>query len=443
MEQVRQSDASQGWMPLTMAQLDFWEEYSLQPDQSISTVAHCLDIEGAVSQAALIEAIVCTISEADVLSVRFHLPPGGQPLQCCAAEQAPLLMLHDLRGEADPLQAAHLMMRADVESHRDLLQPPLSAQWLLRVTERRYLWYSRGHHIVLDGYGMVLLERRCAQLYAHLLGQGEVDEPLRPFSRYVSEEQAYQRSSRCEEDRRFWRDYLDGGPGLPVLRKGEEGDMTAVQHAEVTLSEALECRLRAASSVTGIDWPDLLVMLTGLYLLRHESSLRKADELAVWLPFMSRWGSVSAHIPSLAVNILPLYLSTTDEEPLGDFLGRVASVLRRQRRHGRYRIERLATDRGLAKGTRFLFSPLINVLPFDPPTFRGCHVKRRVIATGPGDGFDLTYRGHSDGTALTLMLDADPMTLAPSVFARHRHELPAFLARALRPGALATEVACL
>ncbi|PMR73605.1 condensation domain-containing protein [Billgrantia endophytica] len=442
MEPIRQCDTSGSWLPLTLAQLDFWEEYSLQPDQSISTVAHCIDIEGAVDQAALIESITRTVTEADVLSVRFHLPSDGrQPLQRCAAEWTPNLVLRDLRGEPDPLQAAQRLMRADVEARCDLLQSPLAAQWLLRVSERRHLWYSRGHHIILDGYGMVLLERRCAQLYAHLIGRGEPGKPLKPFAHYLAEEEAYRRSQRFDEDRRFWRDYLDSSHDLSVLHKGEESDVAEERHAELALTETLERRLNAVANDTGIGWPDLLVMLTGLYLLQHQPAGHGSDALAVWLPFMSRWGSVSAYIPSLTVNILPLYVDAPGEESLGSFLNRMTNVLRRQRRHGRYRIEQFAADRGLSKGTRFLFSPLINVLPFDTPVFWGCRVERQVIATGPGDGFDLTYRGRSDGSALSLMLDADPAIVASDEYARHRRELPAFLARALSPGALTTAVA--
>lgn len=178
MGQEKRSCESRGWMPLTLAQLDFWEEYALHPDQSVSTVAHCLDIEGAVDQPALVEAITRTVHEADILSVRFREQSGrGEPQQRCDTVQAPMLELRDLHGQPAPLETARRLMREDIESRLDLMRQPLSVQWLLRVGERRYLWYSRGHHIILDGYGMVLLERRCAQLYAHLLGAG------RPVSR--------------------------------------------------------------------------------------------------------------------------------------------------------------------------------------------------------------------------------------------------------------------
>ncbi|MEX0634843.1 hypothetical protein M8494_35750 [Serratia ureilytica] len=41
------------WLPLAPAQLDFWEEHTLHPGQTLSTVAHCTELCGAVGRDAL------------------------------------------------------------------------------------------------------------------------------------------------------------------------------------------------------------------------------------------------------------------------------------------------------------------------------------------------------------------------------------------------------
>ncbi|WP_221931059.1 hypothetical protein [Telmatospirillum sp. J64-1] len=97
------------WLPLTLAQLDFWEEFILNPGRPLSTVAHCLDFQGEVNQDALCQAISRTAREADVLSVRFHVPPGATvPLQQCDPDRAPMPKLLDLRGCDDPLSESPL-----------------------------------------------------------------------------------------------------------------------------------------------------------------------------------------------------------------------------------------------------------------------------------------------------------------------------------------------
>ena len=95
------------------------------------------------------------------------------------------------------------------------------------------------------------------------------------------------------------------------------------------------------------------------------------------------------------------------ENPV-DFLKRTSIALHDIRAHSRYRIETLAADQGIGKGMRYFFSPLINILPFDPPVFIGCETVRQVMASGPGDGFNITWRGRTDCSELHLDIDAEP-----------------------------------
>lgn len=426
------------WLPLTLAQLDFWEEFTLNPGRPLSTVAHCLDFHGDVDEDALYRAISRTAREADILSVRFHIPPGAAvPVQQCDPDRAPMPKVLDLSAHDDPLGAAQSLMRADVDAYLDLLDGPIVEQWLIRVGPDRHLWYIRGHHIILDGYAMILLEQRCARLYTHFLGHGDAGPPFHPFASFLAEEADYCASPRFTADRLYWSNCLEQDR-LPSLRKDQEGYGGGGLHHETALPAAMSQRLHRLASETGIGWPGLLVLLSGAYLYHSLPAGRSGDSplLPLWLPLMSRWGSVGAYMPAMVVNILPLWIEVRQSETLGGFLRRQAGTLRDQRTHGRYRIEQISADQGLDKGSRYFFSPLVNILPFDPPQFEGCRVARDVLSSGYGDGFNITYRGRSNAAELVVDIDADSLMTGPEEFARHQHDLPAFLARALEPGAL-------
>lgn len=434
------------WLPLTLAQLDFWEEFTLNPGRPLSTVAHCLDFRGTVDHDALVRAVSRTAREADILSVRFHLPAGAQaPVQHCDPARAPLPRLIDLRDHADPPGAARALMQADVEAYLDLLDGPVVEQWLLRVGDDRCLWYLRGHHIILDGYAMMLLEQRCARLYAHHLGHGEAGPPFHPFAAYIAEEARYRAGPRFEADRLYWQASLERGP-LPSLRKDQEGYGGGGLHHDCALAPAISRRLCQVAADSGIGWPDLLVLLSAAYLhqtLPADARPGGGPLLPLWLPLMGRWGSISAFMPAMVVNILPLWVDVAPAETLGAFLRRQGAALRDLRAHGRYRVEQLASDQGLDPGSRYFFSPLVNVVPFDPPRFTGCEVTREVLSSGYGDGLNITYRGPGDGSALMLDIEGDAALIAGEDFDRHRHALPDFLARALEPGAPDRTVASL
>ena len=60
------------WHPLTAGQMDFWEEFVVHPDQPVSTVAHCLKLQGPLDEEALIAALTQTVAEADTLALTVY-----------------------------------------------------------------------------------------------------------------------------------------------------------------------------------------------------------------------------------------------------------------------------------------------------------------------------------------------------------------------------------
>lgn len=395
------------WLPLAPAQLDFWEEYTLHPGQALSTVAHCTELCGAIEEAALCRAIAATLAETQAFALRFGERRGDHPPPLRHEPQRiPSLQRIDLQTHRDPWQAAQNLMHEDIAQHRALHREPLAAAWLLKLGPERYLWYVRAHHILVDGFGMALIEHRCAALYAHYLGQGSAGIPLGAFAPFQQAELAYVDSERCERDRRFWQAYLPPSQALPTVRKG--GGEYGVRRLSVNrrLPTEVAQRLAQQSERSGINWPDLLVALSAAWLFqvmpRHA---RQGDALPMWMPAMNRRGQAATNVPSLAVNTLPLLVSPSPMETLGSFLATLTQQLRELRSHAGYRLRQLAADRGVDPNSRFFISPFINVQPFDAPRFVGCRGARRVLAGGSGDGFNLTYRGRTDAHDLQVDID--------------------------------------
>ena len=429
------------WMPLTLPQLDFWEEFEFHPDQPVSTVAHYVDIKGTVDERALRQAISQTIREAEILSARFRLTPDDcLPRQTCDPEFVPALSFDDLRTADAPMAAAKASMEKDLTSKLDLRRDKLSAHCLYRVANNRYLWYIRAHHIIVDGYGLALIEQRCAQLYSHFCGMAEAGLPFHSLRSFIEEENRYQGSRSWELAKDYWTEYFRTADGIEVLERGDEDYGGPGLSGQADFSGSFAETLRDTAAAADIGWPDLLTLVSGLYLYTGLLRSGDRDTQTVWLPFMSRWGSVGAHLPALLVNILPFQACIQRTENLEDFLKRSTSELRRQRRHGRYRIEQISEDMGLEEGSRYFFSPLINVLPFNSPVFEGCSTQRQVLGSGPGDGFNLTFRGEDDGSDLVLYIDADPSATSTEQFERHLTELPSFLKRTILPEALELSV---
>ena len=418
------------WMNLTLGQLDFWEEYLAHPGQPVSTVAHLTRIEGDVNEAALVQALQMVVAETDVLSLRFSLSQSGVPVQCVDPAARPALRRLDLRDKPDPEARARAMMHDDLARPLDLRSGNLSAMWLIRTGPRVWLWYCRGHHIFLDGYSMALIERRAAQLYVHLACGGPEGRPFARFRDYLAEEASHIASDRNGQGRDFWRRRLASAPLPARLSKGCE-DYPATPRSTTTDLSHLAGALRKASLRHEMAWPDLLIALIALWLRRNGTGPGKEGEGILWLPLMGRMASISALVPAMVLNIVPWHLPAGQNVPLAEALARHAADLKTIRRHGRCRIEQIAADAGLGARERFFFSPLVNVMPFDPPVFQGCDSKRDVLAAGPGDGFNVTVTADSRGGNMVLHLDADPALTDATRFRHHAIGLPRFIETAL------------
>jgi len=431
------------WLPLTPAQLDFWEEFTLHPEQPFSTVAHVTELRGAVDEAALSRAITLTMVETQAFALRFGADAEGHPpRQRYDPQWVPELHRIDLQAQADPYQAAMRLMQADVEQPMDLCSQPVAAVWLLKLGPARFIWYLRAHHIVIDGFGMALVEHRCATLYAHFLGSGTAGQALGSFSAFQHHELAYAASERCSKDRHFWQRYLPPSQTLPTVRKGGREYGVKCLSTSTALPEEISQRLRELSERSGIGWPDLLLALSAAWLfftlppLPHD----KGDTRTLWMPVMNRRSSQATNTPALAVNTLPFLVSLRGEETRGRFLAEMAQPLRARRSHAAYRLRQLAADRGGTPASRLFISPFINVQPFDPAGFSGCTSTRRVLAGGSGDGANLTFRGRTDAGDLYLDIDIYVQQFPTAGVADYGNALQEFLLRALREEALETAV---
>jgi len=431
------------WLPLTPAQLDFWEEFTLHPEQPFSTVAHVTELRGAVDEAALSRAITLTMAETQAVALRFGADAEAHPpRQRYDPQWVPELHRIDLQAQADPYQAAMRLMQADVEQPMDLCSQPVAAVWLLKLGPARFIWYLRAHHIVIDGFGMALVAHRCATLYAHFLGSCTAGQALGSFSAFQHHELAYAASERCSKDRHFWQRYLPPSQTLPTVRKGGREYGVKCLSTSTALPEEISQRLRELSERSGIGWPDLLLALSAAWLfftlppLPHD----KGDTRTLWMPVMNRRSSQATNTPALAVNTLPFLVSLRGEETRGRFLAEMAQPLRARRSHAAYRLRQLAADRGGTPASRLFISPFINVQPCDPAGFSGCTSTRRVLAGGSGDGANLTFRGRTDAGDLYLDIDIYVQQFPTAGVADYGNALQEFLLRALREEALETAV---
>ncbi|WP_169811475.1 non-ribosomal peptide synthetase [Nocardia harenae] len=423
---ARNDGGTQGTEPFALApaQLGVWYAQQLEPEVPIN-VAQYVDVEGELDTELLQEVTRVAAAEYESALVRLGAR-DGIPFQLVDPSLDVRVSVLDLRGHGDPVAAGHAWMRADAGRPVDLLADRLFAGAALRVGERRWFWYMRAHHIVLDGFGALACATRIAELYTARIAGTEA-APVRPgaLTDLVDAELRYRESSRFAADREHWAARVAGLDEATSLA-GRTAPRSASNHvAGAVLPERLTERLTAVAAAH--DGTLAVVLLAGFacYLGR----LTDRDEVVLSLPVTARTTAVMRRSGGMLSNVVPLRVGVggTWGELLRDTRVEVTGALR----HQRYRHEdiRGAAEREGAPARRALLGPLANIMLFGTDLTLGSTIGRNhVISTGAVEDLSLNvYYGDRD--LVHVDFEANPNLYTPEEVSRHHARFAGFLQR--------------
>ncbi|MDX5452209.1 MAG: condensation domain-containing protein, partial [Rhodococcus sp. (in: high G+C Gram-positive bacteria)] len=164
-----------GAFPLSSAQRSIWVAQQLAPEVPVC-IAQYVDLPGDLDL-DLLRAVAHEAAREFQSPYLRVVEVDGEPYQYVDPDldrsDVPLL---DFSDAPDPMTAAQQWMNTDYATPVDLAHDPLVNMTILRIGERRHLWYSRIHHVALDGFGAMTMVNRIAALYsaAH---EGRAPEP--------------------------------------------------------------------------------------------------------------------------------------------------------------------------------------------------------------------------------------------------------------------------
>ncbi|HCK0332488.1 TPA: enterobactin non-ribosomal peptide synthetase EntF [Klebsiella pneumoniae] len=415
-------------LPLVAAQPGIWMAERLSTLPGAWSVAHYVELRGALDPTLLGKAIVAGLQQADTLSLRFE-EEEGEVWQWLAADRTfaePSII--DLRTAPDPHRAATERMQADLA--QDLRVDggnPLVCHQLLRVGDDRWYWYQRYHHLLVDGFSFPAITRQIAAIYrAWQRGEATPESPFTPFAEVVDEYQRYAGSEAWQRDKAFWQAQRQALPAPASLSAAPLGGRAAGSDIwRMKLEMNADAFRRLASHAPQCQPADLALALTTLWLGR----LCNRMDYAAGFIFMRRMGSAALTSTGPVLNVLPLAVHIDARETLADLAMRLAAQLKKMRRHQRYDAEQIVRDSGKAAGDEPLFGPVLNVKVFDYQLdIDGVEAVTHTLATGPVNDLELALFPDETG-GLSLEILANKARYDEAELHRHMARLTALLAQ--------------
>lgn len=189
--------------PLTPSQTGMWLQSAAGgEDRFIEQAAFCL--EGRVNRDALARALQCVVDRHGALRSSI-LARGLQPVRAVLQEMR--VSLREVSAGGDEDAALTTLMSDERARGFPLNRPPLIRFSLLNVREERAWLVVSFHHVILDGWSLLILWTEAAAFYAAELAGAPAQLPPAADESQVAE---WLRRHSDADSERYWRARLAG-----------------------------------------------------------------------------------------------------------------------------------------------------------------------------------------------------------------------------------------
>ncbi|HZM98583.1 MAG TPA: amino acid adenylation domain-containing protein, partial [Pyrinomonadaceae bacterium] len=353
---------------LSFAQQRLWILDQLDPGTPAFNLPAAARLKGPLDAAALERTLNEIVARHESLRTTFGMN-GGKPVQVITPSLEVDLPLVDLSDVKPEQRQADVQRLANEELARpfDLSRGPLLRALLIRLEPEEHVFLMTMHHIVSDGWSMIVFLRELAQIYASF--SLDKPSPLAPLSIQYADFANWQREwlkdEVLEAPLAYWKERLGGD--IPVLNLPTDHPRPAIQTFSggthtLLLPPALQEALNALSRREGttLFMTVLAAFKTLLYRYCGES------DVTIGTPIANRNRSEIEPLIGFFLNTLVLRTDLSGNPTFRQLLGRVRDVALGAYAHQdipfELLLEQLQPERDLSR-TPF-FQVMFNMLNF-------------------------------------------------------------------------------
>ncbi|WP_083874386.1 non-ribosomal peptide synthetase [Nocardia paucivorans] len=415
--------------PLSPAQMGIWYAQRIRPDVPL-IIAQSVEIHGDLDIDRLFTALERYGRETETDLLRL-VTIDGVPHQVLDPDLKPTFIRLDFRDEPDPSAAARRWMDEATRAPFDLERDPLIINAVLRTGERDYIWYSRAHHILIDGYGAMSGNTRTAEIYTALEQQREPSvSRAMPLAELYAGEIEYRNSDRFVTDGLYWRELLAGVGEVLTLSTAANPSSApdpGRRLAAARLDELTEARVTAVADRLNASQPSVFAAALACYV----RAVTGENDVVLSLPVSARTTVALRRSAGVVSNVVPLRVRFGSDTTVEDAVRIVQQQITGALRHQRYRHEDIRRDCGYSRGSRGFFGPMINVMLFgNKLQFGDVEGSPQVMATGPVEDLSVNLY-YGAGNRIHLDFEANPQLYGEAELAAHHERFLDFLNRFL------------
>ncbi|MDL9936850.1 amino acid adenylation domain-containing protein [Gordonia sp. ABSL1-1] len=426
-------------VPFSAAQRSIWFAQQLMPQTPIS-IAQYVDIAGELDEDLLRTVGRQVAREFGTAMVRL-LPAddrlaaaagtsAGEPVQYFDDALRDEMLVLDFRGHPDPEAAARRWMDDEFRAPLDLFADRLIESAIVRIAEQRWFWYTRVHHILLDGYGASRFIERMVEVYnANAEGVPVPATRAGTLADLYADDLTYRSSTRFETDRRHWAERMAALPDPIRLADPTAGAGAGSRTVGGPLDADLCADVESFCAEHQVTVAAVVSAAAALYTGRAAGR----DDVVLSLPVSARTNAVLRRSGGMVSNVVPIRCTLAADTTVIGLVRAVTTELSGALRHQRYRFEDMLRDGGAAPmgASRGFFGPAINVMVFrDQVRLGACTGHSYILSTGPTE--DVAFTVYTGAGQLRIDLEGNAAAYPDVDLAAHRDRFLTVLANLVR-----------
>ncbi|MCP4656403.1 MAG: amino acid adenylation domain-containing protein, partial [bacterium] len=414
--EIRSRDRSEP-LPLSFSQERLWLLDRLEPGSTAYNLAFPARLEGEL-EATVLEGCLNEVARRHESLRTTFAARDGLPMQVIHPPARFRLPVVDLARLAESDRETRIMavIRADASTPFDLERGPLWRACLLHLDRRQHVLVQNMHHIISDGWSMVVIFRELATLVeacsAGRPAAGTVlpELPIQ-YGDFALWQRERLRGERLESQLRYWHRQLGGE--VPVLELPCDRLRPPVQtHRGAGVERRLPARLNGELHALSRrhDASLFMTLLAAFKLLLYRWTGQ--EELTVGSPIAGRERIEIEGLVGFFLNTLALRTRIAGTLSFGELLGRVRRVVLEATVHQEVPFEKLLEElqpeRSLSHSP--LFQVLFNMLNLPDRGFAVPGLKLEALALPEWESkfdFTLYVEEVDDEIRLQLIYNAD------------------------------------
>jgi hypothetical protein len=328
--------------PLTPMQQRVWFVEASNPGRPDFNICTAHRLQGPLDEAAFIRAFDALLRKQGSLRLRFHINEAGEVRQS-VGDRGPALDVVSAPG----LDEAGLL--AQLNAFRlqpfDLLDDVLCRARLVRLSDQESVFIFVGHHLICDGWSMMVLSEQMAGCYEQALSMPRMDalpneassgNSYLDFARWQVD---WLSGPQAQAEVDYWVSALSPMPAPLMLspQVDKQAALNSSSRIQVPMATELLAEVRAVARSAGVSLFAVMLSVYGLTLGRVSGQ----RDVAIGMPVKGRRDAEMADVIGFFANTLPVRLTWSPSATFAELVALCDKALKDALAHAELPFEQL------------------------------------------------------------------------------------------------------